>query len=328
MTSPEELVEWRAPLLVQAVNAVGLGDLLAQRPLTATEIGERTGWRPDLATRVLRALVPRGLFRCDDQGRWHLTDVGQVLRSDHPASVAGARLSGFEVGGWTRMLQTLRSGQPSFELTFDTTFWDWLAEHPDDRSAFDQKMRGRLHLALELVDEYPWPGTGRLVDVGGGTGTLLTRVLALRPGLAGVLFDVPETIATAEAVVRASGTADRCDLVAGSFFEAVPKGGDIYLLSQILHDWPDEDAVRILTRVHEAMEPGGRLLLLEGVVPDDPADTSLGLLDVHMLAMFGSGERDRQQWKTLLDRAGFRLDDVVPGPYVSWVEASPRAGAA
>lgn len=321
MSSPEDLVEWRAPLLVQIVNAAGIGDLLAQGGRTPEELAEHTGWRPELLTRVLRALAPRGLFRTDDEGRWHLTEAGQVLRSDHPESVAAARFSGFEVGGWTRMLRTLRTGESSFEATFGTSFWDWLAAHPEDRARFDEKMRGRLDLALEMVAEYPWPETGRVVDVGGGTGTLLTRVLELRPGLRGVLFDVPETIAAARDRVRSSGVGDRCELVSGSFFDAVPAGADRYVLSQVLHDWPDDDAVRILSNISQVMAPTGRVLLLEGVVPADE-DNPLALLDLHMLAMFGSGERSRHQWARLLTRAGLHLDRVVPGPWVSWVEAT------
>lgn len=309
--APEDLVEWRAPLLVQAVNAVGLGDLLASAPRTAEEIAAHTGWRADLATRVLRALGARGLFHFEG-GRWSLTDEGAVLRTDHPDSVAGARFSGFEIGGWTRMLEALRTGESSFALAFGMSFWDWLEAHPADRAAFDEKMRRRLPFALDMVAEYPWPERATVVDVGGGTGTLLAEVLRDRPGLRGVLFDVPATIA-------AAGTPERCTLVSGSFFESVPAGGDLYLLSQILHDWPDDDAVRILANVREAMSADGRVLLLEGVVDD--GREGLALLDLHMLAMFGAGERDPDQWAALLEQAGFTLARIIRGPVVSWVEA-------
>lgn len=211
----------------------------------------------------------------------------------------------------------------SFEETFGRGFWEWLAEHPEDRAAFDEKMRARLPALLEMVAAYDWPTTGHVVDVGGGTGTLLTDVLTRRPGLTGTHFDVPQTIAAAGDVVRASGTADRCTLMSGDFFDAVPAGGDLYLLSQIIHDWPDDEAVRILTAVREAMGDGARVLLLEGVMPEGDAPGPLATLDLHMLAMFGAGERDRGQWEALLGRAGLRLDRIRTGPYVSWVEAVP-----
>ncbi|HEY3530586.1 MAG TPA: methyltransferase [Nocardioides sp.] len=323
MDDPKHLVDFRSPLLVQIVNSVGLGDLLAEGPRSVEEIGAATGWRPDLAARVLRALAPRALFHRDEDGRWSLTEAGQVLRSDHPDSVATARYSGFEVGGWTRMPETLRSGVPAFELTFGTSFWDWLAQHPGDRTEFDEKMRRRLPAMLSMVADYDWPETGHLVDVGGGTGTLLLDILERRPRMTGTLFDVHETVTTARDRVASSSAAQRCDLVAGSFFDVVPEGGDIYLLSQILHDWPDEAAVRILATVRRAMTAeGSTLLLLEGIFPE--VDTiGLGLLDLHMLAMFGAGERDRNQWESLLSSAGFRLEDVVSGGYTSWLRAVP-----
>jgi SAM-dependent methyltransferase len=173
---------------------------------------------------------------------------------------------------------------------------------------------------------------GTVVDVGGGQGRLLAGLLEATPGLSGVLLDRPEVVAGAEAVLRAAGVADRCAVVGGDFFASVPPGGDAYVLAQIVHDWPDAEALAILSACHRAMAPGARLWVIEQVLPpeDDPDPSEragLTLMDLNMLVLFGGGQqRTGEEYRQLLGAAGFDEVAVVPAEGTPWsvVEAVRR----
>ncbi|HJT75946.1 MAG TPA: methyltransferase, partial [Gemmataceae bacterium] len=211
------------------------------------------------------------------------------------------------------LLYSVQTGRTAFEKVYGEPVFDFLSHHPGQASLFDQAMvsvHGRETGAM--LAAYDFAGVSVLADVGGGNGSVLTAVLQKYPAMRGVLFDLPAVAERAKADLRAAGLAERCQVVGGSFFEAVPGGADAYLLRHIIHDWDEERCGQILRNIHRAMNEGGRLLVVEGVVPPGNGPSFTKLLDLTMLAIPGGRERTREEYEALFRAGGFRLTRVVP----------------
>ena len=279
---------------------LGVADALGERARPVGEVAGEVGADADTLHRLLRALASGGVFAEEEPGVFRNTEVSQLLRL--PDWRAIAHLHG---GVWHRAAGELdASGQASFPRAFGTNFWSWLAAHPEERAAFDCAMVTGKDESVQRLMEVDWHDGDVVVDVGGGNGALLVELLRRRPGLRGIVFDLPET----ERDESLFG--DAIEFVAGSFFDDVP-AGDAYVLSQILHNWPDERAAAILRTIRAGAPPHARLLVLDSVVGagNDPYTTTLDLL---MLALFASRERDEAQWNGLFAAAGWeptRIDD-------------------
>jgi len=279
---------------------LGVADALGERTRPVGEVAGEVGADGDTLHRLLRTLASGGVFAEEEPGVFRNTEVSQLLRL--PDWRAIAHLHG---GVWHRAAGELdASGQASFPRAFGTNFWSWLAAHPEERAAFDCAMVTGKDESVQRLMEVDWHDGDVVVDVGGGNGALLVELLRRRPGLRGIVFDLPET----ERDESLFG--DAIEFVAGSFFDDVP-AGDAYVLSQILHNWPDERAAAILRTIRAGAPPHARLLVLDSVVGagNDPYTTTLDLL---MLALFASRERDEAQWNGLFAAAGWeptRIDD-------------------
>lgn len=318
-------LDFWTPLMLRAAADAGVVTAFGMQRRSSRAVAEETGLHPDTLRRVLRALAARGIFYEDDDGEhFALTEVGRVLLPEHPASVWYAvNWHPWALHAWAEFSHTLRTGEAAFLRHHGASFFDYLAADEQAGAKFDSDMRRRttalLDLAIPLFDS--WPAEGTVVDVGGGTGALLSRLLRDRPGLRGVLFDQPDVLERAVEVLAAAGVADRVEQVAGDFFVDIPSGHNLYVMASVLHDWDDEHAGRILERCAAAMPPHGRLLLFEGVLrgPNEP-DTFKNL-DLHMAVLLGGRERSPDEWEDLLTASGFRLSRIVPTPGLAWIEA-------
>lgn len=308
-------------LMLRCAAELRLADALA-RPCTLSDLAAATGTRAEVLHRLLRALVAEGSVR-QDGDRYALTDAGQRLRSDVPGSEWGrimAMASPRAARAWFELPTALRTGGPVFETANGMPFWDYLRAHPEAAAEFDAAMASatRGHPAADLVAASQDLGSvTTLVDVAGGTGQLLGSLVSRAPHLRGVLADQHDVVAKAQPVFEGHGVADRCRAEPSDFFASVPGGGDAYVLSNILHDWPDEQALAILRTVRAAAPPGARLWVLENVLPDPGApptgdDLRKYLLDLVMLINFGARERTFDEYAALLDRAGFSDVAMVP----------------
>jgi hypothetical protein len=259
------------------------------------------------------------LFAEEADGRFALTPIGACLRADVPGSMRAAALlfGGITQQAWGDLLHSVETGEPAFRRVFGADPFDYMTQHPDEAANFDAAMADfTKHIATAVAAAYDFSPFRRVVDIGGGNGTLLAGILKANPPLAGVLFDLPQVADRAIAPMREFGLADRCEIVGGDFFNAVPAGGDVYLLKHVIHDWNDERATAILKTCRRAMGAEAKLLILEGVYPSriDQSDESRGAAanDVNMLVCTGGRQRSEAEFRSLYEATGFRLNTILP----------------
>jgi hypothetical protein len=310
---------YRASQLVLLAVRLQIAEHLAAGPRFADDLAALTGTLRDPLTRVLRGMAGLGLLEEAVDGRSQLTELAQPLRRDHPQSVASNVLftaSQENTRAWSELEHTLRTGESGFEHAFGMPRFEHLREHPEWATIFQSQMTFQMRqVARAVVAAYDFSGAHTIVDVGGGHGHLLATILEVHASLRGVLFDVPEVVAAAREPLRQACVLDRCRLEGGDFFEAIPGDADLYVLSWILHDWPDDQAKRILDTCGSCMRPGTRLLLVERVLPEraesSPLTRDALLGDVHMLAVLSGRERTQREFASLLNDGGFSLQRAI-----------------
>ena len=227
---------------------------------------------------------------------------------------------------WAEIDYSLRTGKIAFDKVFGKPIFDYLGDHPDKARTFDAAMVGVHGRESDaILNAYDFSGIGVVADIGGGNGSQLTEILKKHIRMKGILFDLPHVIERANERIQASGLLDRCQLVSGSFFDAVPAGADAYILRHIIHDWDEEKCLTILRNCHRAMPPASKLLVIESVIPPGNEPFHGKFLDLHMLLIPGGKERTENEYRTLFERAGFELTRIVPtGTEVSIVEGKKR----
>lgn len=312
---------------VYTVVELRCADHLKDGPLTVAELADRCGANPGALARVLRMTAALGLMRQVAPGTYELTESGRTLCEDAPNSMRPAMLATGEEGSWlaTRAVpETVRTGR--VYMARHGSYYDYLAARPAANQAFNEFMRLRSEpVAAAVAARYDFSDVATLVDVGGGKGTLLAAILNAHPGVRGILLDRENVIPGARAHLAGQGLTDRCELVSGDFFAPLPQGADAYILGSVLHNWGDEDALRILGRVREAMPDDGRVLLVDITLPDDDRPHVGKELDMRMLSLFDGGrERTESEYFDLLKQAGLRGRVVTGLPLgLSLVEALP-----
>ncbi|WKU05692.1 methyltransferase [Micromonospora sp. HUAS LYJ1] len=299
----------------------GVADHLTDGPRTVEHLAARTATQADGLRRVLRLLATRGIFHEDAAGRFHLTPLGEALRSDCPSSVREAMVFVTNPTFWQpvgRLGSVVSTGVPAVEQIFGRPLFDYLAANPEAAAEFDPGMAQYSQLESRgFATTYDFADTGVLVDVGGGRGRLLLEVLRRHPGWRGVLFDQHHVVARHD--LAALGADHRWTAVPGDFFDEVPAGGDVYALQYILHDWDDERCVRILRNCRRAMNPNGRVVALDTVLPEGDAAHPGKSIDLVILASFTGRERTRAQFAALFEAAGLRLTRVIAKPEPGWL---------
>jgi hypothetical protein len=317
--------------IVYVAVRLGIPDVLADDPQNANELATRTKAHAPTLSRLMRALTALGLSEEDTEGRYSLTPQGELLR-DVPGSLRLPVL--FAVGdwywrAWGELLHTVQTGEPAFEFVWGRNAFEFWRENHEAGDVHDRAMATLTSYATAAVlAVYDFSRFRSVVDVGGGTGTLLAAILHEHTDLRGVLFDLAHVLERAPEVLSAAGVEDRCELSAGSFFEGVPGGHDAYLLKWILHDWDDARSIAILRACRVAMGGHGTLIVVERVLGDRATPTELDHYRADLLmaiATPGGKERTQREFEVLFDASGFRLTSVLPmrSP-MSVIEAVPR----
>lgn len=314
----------------QAVGAaakLGLADQLADGSRSASEVATSVNAEPQSVYRVMRMLASIGVFTMDANDRFGLTPLGDTLRGGVPGSMKNFAIAQTSPGHWLpwgQMSEAVRTGRPTSTSALGMDLWDWYAAHSEEGEFFNRAM-GDLSSGVsgEVTGSYDFSHFETVLDVGGAHGILLGAILRANPHMRGILFDLPHVTATAADSLSAQGIEQRCELVTGDFFASVPPGADIHVLKQIIHDWSDEECTTLLRNCHRALKPGGKILLVEMVIPADNSPSMAQAMDMNMLVLLSGKERTELQYRDLLAAAGFRMERIIAtrSPF-SIIEAS------
>jgi hypothetical protein len=307
---PPEAQLWplvRGMMATQAVRVAAqlrIADALAEGPRRVEDLAGAAN--ADAVGRILRALASDGVFAEEEPGVFRNTPASELLRTDGDQrwNEFALQFGGEWYEAFARAPHAVDTGESTFPLVFGADFESWMREHPEQLAVFSRSMEGGAAERISRVAGLDW-GSEIVVDVGGGTGPMITELLRLQPSLSGVLFDLPEVVASAQ-------VPERCEIVAGSFLEGVP-AGDAYILSRILHGFDDETAAHILGNVRVAARPRARVLILDAVIPEGNDPHGSKWLDLLMLVLAGGRERSLPEWHALLDRVGLESVSIEDG---------------
>jgi hypothetical protein len=328
---PADFLDWydHAQASVIALSAVARSrvlDHLGDTPRPVADIARDAGCDAGQLRRLLDFLASQGVLTIDAEGRYGHTDFSRLLRRDHPQSLQSVLSVTHNLLTTGEALpQAMATGRMPQQVAHGMSFFDMMRDDPLKADDFSRFMSMTTILGEQFIfSRHEFAPFTLAVDVGGNHGSLLLRLLELQPRARGILFDLPEVIALARPVLAANPHGARVEVADGSFFEAVPAGGDLYLLKQILHDWEDEQCVAILRNIRAAITTGGRLAVVDRLMPERIQPHPSYRMDLYMMLLLGAKERKLSEFETLFAQSGFRLDKVTEDPRVpSVIEAVP-----
>ncbi len=302
---------------LHAVAELGIADLLADGPMTTRQLAHATATHEPTLHRIMRLLTAVGVFEETGPRTFGPTILGERLRTGVPASMRSWATLPEALGGvapFAPILDTIKTGEPGFDTALGTDLFAYLRDHPDHGIAFDTAMAERTAaFAPSVAEAFVFSRARTVVDVGGGNGMLLAQILRQHPHLDGVLFDSPAVTSRPNTLLTDPDLAGRCRIEPGDFFDHVPAAGDVYVMANIIHDWDDTRAAQILRNCVRAMNEDGRVLLVERMIPDNPAQAVPALVsDINMLVLTGGRERTVTEYTDLLTAAGLTLRTVRP----------------
>ena len=322
--SPQDLGEifkliggYRLSQAIYVVAEIGIPDLLAAAPKSCDQLATDTNTHAPTLYRILRFLAGAGLFNEVGPQTFELTRLGSALRTDVPGSgnmAARLLLSEFHWNPWGHLIHSVRTGETAFDHVHGMGVFQYLNKNAEASAVFNATMTSlSARSGTGIVERYDFSGLRNVIDVGGGHGFLLATILRANPTMRGVLVDLPDVVAGAGQVLENFAVRDRCEVVGGSFFDALPKGGDAYVLRQIVHDWDDDRALAILRNSRTAMTGRGKVLVIERQIAPDHREAMRVLhADLEMLVNVGGMERTDAEYRSLFEKAGFQLTTIVP----------------
>ncbi len=310
-----QMLSYQLTQMIYVVTKLGVPDALKHGPKTADELATIVNAHPRTLFRLMRALASQGVFIQDDRDTFALTGISELLCSDSKGTYAPLVLSYGESwwwGAWSGLLFSVQNGETAFDHVHGMSLFEFLAENPGAASIFNNNMTAMTtEESNAVLAAYDFSSAHLIVDVGGGQGALMNAILKVYPQANTIIYDLPAVIAGTAARLDDAGITGRCKLVSGSFFNAVPAGGDIYVLKDILHDWDDGQAILILRNVRRAAGNSARILLIERVIFPGQASASAKMMDINMLVMSGGMERTDDEYKVLLETADFKLIRII-----------------
>jgi len=313
---------------ISTVAELGVADHIQPgTPQPVARLAAATGAHERSLHRLLRFMAGHGLFREAAPGEFDHTPLSDALRSDVEGSYrAAAQLFHRFFPGWDGLDHAVRTGESGFTKVFGQPVFDYVMAHPEIGPVLDAGMSSiHGYETAAMLEAYDFSGVQVLADIGGGNGSLLAGALQRYPEMRGILFDLGHVVGRASATLKTLGVAERCQVIEGSFFDGIPPGADAYLFRHIIHDWTDEQSVQILSHCRKVVPDGGRLLLVECVVPVGNEASIAKEFDMTMMTFPGGMERTAAEFDALLARAGFALTSVTPtSTMVSVVEGRPR----
>jgi len=312
---------------IYAASKLDIADHLKEGPQTAGQLAEITHSDAASLYRILRALSSVGVFTEDDEHKFELTPLGETLQSDMPGSMKAMAIAqlGDHFNAWGNLIYSIKTGNVAFDNVEGMSVWKYYETHPDEGLNFMKAMTGATGAAvMNVLPCYEFSGFKTIVDVGGGNGALLMAVLNAAPQAKGIVFDEEYVVEETKRTLREKGFDKRCSTEAGSFFDFIPGGADLYLMKMIIHDWNDEQCLQILNNCSKAMKTGSKLLVIESVIPEGNDPHPGKFMDINMLAMTGGRERTEKEFASLFAKVGLTLSRVIHthSPMFSIVEVT------
>ncbi|MBC9930014.1 methyltransferase [Chitinophaga qingshengii] len=300
---------------VYVAAKLNLADILSGGPMDIAGLAAETGTHPPSLHRVMKLLAANGIFEEQSSGMFVNTPNATALMADVEGSMKAFVLA--ELGDfyapWGDLEGSVRTGKTAFDVHYGADLWKFYKTHADKGLNFMKAMTDvTSFLSPAILDKYDFSVFDTIIDVGGSNGALLSAILKKTPGPAGIVFDVPYVVEQTAAILAADPLLrHRCITISGNFFEQVPAGADAYLLKMIIHDWNDEDAIRILSVCSKAMKKESKILIVDGVVPEDNSLHGSKFMDVNMLVVTGGKERTAAEFDELFRRSGLRLTRII-----------------
>jgi SAM-dependent methyltransferase len=321
-SSPDSLLVQLSlsPYVLQALNTItqlNIPDRLADGPKTAEELAQETRLHARSLYRILSFLASFNALAQDEQGAFSLTPLSDTLRTDHPHSLHDWLLFTNESWRWDvarAMMQVASTGKNAYDTLYQKkNIYQAFTDHPEWGQFFNIAMKSlSSSLPDAVVETYDFSSAQTVVDLGAGMGDLIATILKANPTVQGILFDLPHIVPESQKFLENHGVADRCQVVGGNFLESVPEGGNIYIISFLLMDWTDEDCITIMKNCHRAMVPGGKLLIIEPILEAERSRPFANFMDIIMLMETSGVVRTEEQWKELVQAAGFAEPDFKP----------------
>lgn len=296
-----------------------LADLLKDGPVAIEFLTGVTGSQGPSLYRLMRALVSVGIFVEDEQKRFGLTPLGATLRTGVPGSMRDLVVNSLgkeAYRAWGHIMHTVQTGETAFDHAFGMGVWQYRSEHPDHGAVFDQSRSSVTEMwNAGVTANYTFSNFKKVIDIGGGDGSLMISILRANPLVKGIVVDLPRVAERANARIAVAGLAGRCEFISRDAFQSLPNGGDAYILSRVIHNWNNERSVELLRSCYDAMTPKAKILLIERYVPErldqSAASRTAVLSDLGMLVMTGGCERTESEYRKLLACAGFSFTKVI-----------------
>ncbi|CBN58494.1 MULTISPECIES: methyltransferase [Kamptonema] len=304
-----------------------IADILSDGSKTADELAKAAGLNSQGIYHLMRMLVSVGVFSLEENNKFRLNSLGKHLLTGTSDSLRGTVMAmGDELyQGWGNLLYGIKTGETAFEHTFKMSFYSYLQQNSEAAVNFNEWMKETTReWLLPVIEAYDFSEVKKLVDVGGGIGTLTAIILKANPKMQAILFDREDVVVDASPVLEVAGVADRCQIVGGSFFDAVPSGGDLYLLSRVLLNWDDSHAITILKSCYQAMTAKDRLMIVDFMLPEGKMSPFIGMGSLTLFVIGGTFMRTKDEFYNLVSSAGFKVTNMIEtkGP-VSVIEAKP-----
>jgi len=295
---------------------LGIADLLKDGSCSIEKLAQKSKVKENYLYRVMRALVSVGIFKETEPEIFALNDLAEPLCSNSPHSLkdfAAFVAHPVHNGAHSALLHSVKTGETGFDYVHRTDSFSYMKNDTDFFNIFNLAMTSLSHRDAQVVSNaYDFSGFSRLVDIGGGNGFLLAEILKTTPELKGVLFDLQDVISNSQSIFKKFDLLDRVKFISGDFFNSVPSGADAYIMKYVLHDWDDEQASLILKNCALSKNSGGKILIIDNVIPEGDNPHLGKLHDIEMMVMTGGRERTASEFEALLNSAGLNLINITP----------------
>jgi len=299
---------------INIISKLCIADILKSGPKTTDDIASISNTHSPTLYRIMRALASVGIFTELENKKFDLTPMAEMLQTGEAGSVYSLMFhSDWNDKAWEQLLESTRTGKTAFELAHGMPLFEWLEKNPEAAKLLHEANNIKAQNSHVLINNYyDFSNVKKIIDIGGGKGAILMEILKKNPHISGIIAELPSAIPEADKEISKNGIQDRCRTESCDFFKNIPYGSDLYLLSNILHDWPDEKCQLILNKCHKAMTDNSKLLVIEMIVPDRNKPSISKLLDLEMLVITGGAERTKKEFTQLFNLSGLKVSKIIP----------------